>query len=97
MLDQQADSKALWGSYGVSKSAIKGLAAQFNAELASTQVCVHAIDPGPMRTSLRSSVFHSENPSEVMPAEVKAKKLLSILESADKQRSFQICLDDMNG
>jgi NAD(P)-dependent dehydrogenase (short-subunit alcohol dehydrogenase family) len=94
MLDKQADSKPLWGCYGVCKSAVKGLAAQFRAELASTNVCVHAVDPGPMRTSLRSAVFHSENPSKVIFAEEKAKKLLSILEIAAKQQDFHICLDE---
>ncbi len=95
ILDRQADSKALWGCYAVSKSAIKGLAAQFKAELTSTNVHVHTIDPGPMRTPLRSSVFHSENPLNVTSADVKAKKLLSILENADRQRAFQINLDEM--
>lgn len=94
VLDSQADSKALWGCYGVSKSAIRGLAAQFKAELTSTHVCVHAIDPGPMRTVLRSSVFHSENPADVAPTGVKAKQLLSILENADKQRSLYLSLND---
>lgn len=96
MLDGQADSKALWGCYGVSKSAISGLAGQFKAELKSTHVCVHAIDPGPMRTALRSSVFHSENPSDAAPTGIKATQLLSILENADKQRSFYLKLDDLS-
>jgi len=95
ILDKQADEKGLWGCYGVCKSAVRGLAAQFKSELASTNIYVHAVDPGPMRTALRLSVFHSENPSNVTSAEIKAKKLLSILETAAKHQDFHICLDDV--
>lgn len=96
ILDKQADTKGLWGCYGVCKSAVKGLAIQFKSELARTNVRVHAIDPGPMRTALRSSVFHSENPWNVTSAEIKAKKLLSILEAEENSQDFHIYLDDIS-
>jgi len=94
VLDEQANSKALWGAYGVSKSAIQALAAQFRAELNNSQICVHAVDPGPMRTSLRASVFHSENPTEVTPPEIGAKLLLFILDQNNKQRELIVRLQN---
>ncbi len=93
MLDEQAKSKALWGAYGVSKAAVQALAEHFRAELINTSVRVHAVDPGPMRTSLRSAVYHSENPTDVASAEVKAAGILSILQQADKQRELLVRLD----
>jgi NAD(P)-dependent dehydrogenase (short-subunit alcohol dehydrogenase family) len=93
--DEQPNSKALWGAYGVSKAATKALAAQFRAELRGASICVHAIDPGAMRTSLRSSIFHSENPANVPSAEFKATQLLSILQHPDKLRDFSINLTSM--
>lgn len=96
VLDEQARSKALWGAYGVSKAAIQALAAHFRAELNSTTICVHAVEPGPMRTALRSSVYHSENPADVEMAGPKAIHLLSILEHADKQRELNIRLNNQD-
>lgn len=97
VLDEQARSKALWGAYGVSKAAVQALADQFRAELTGSTICVHAVEPGPMRTHLRSSVYHSENPAIVETAEPRARKLLWILEHADKQRSLELRLDSRNG
>jgi NAD(P)-dependent dehydrogenase (short-subunit alcohol dehydrogenase family) len=82
ILDKQADSKPLWGTYGLSKAATRALVAQFESELRSSGVRVHGIDPGPMRTSLRSSVYHSENPNDLIAPEVRARQLLSILEQS---------------
>lgn len=93
VVDGQAKSKALWGAYGVSKSAIHALAEHFRAELINTNICVQTVEPGPMRTSLRSSVFHSENPMDVEPAETKAERLLSILEHPNKHRSMEVRLE----
>jgi len=94
VLDEQANSKALWGAYGVSKAAIRALAAHFRTELINTQVCVHAVDPGPMRTSLRSSVFHSENPAEVPSPEISAELLLFILGQSKKRGELIIQLEN---
>jgi len=97
VLDEQAKSRALWGAYGVSKAAVQALADHFRAELKSTTICVHAVEPGPMRTALRSSVYHSENPVDVEMADPKARQLLSILEAADKKRELIMHLDNREG
>lgn len=96
VLDKKAKSRALWGAYGVSKAAVQALAEHFRAELASTAICVHAVEPGPMRTALRSAVYHSENPADVETAEHVARQLFSILEQADKHRALHVCLDDLD-
>lgn len=83
VLDQLVVSKPLWGTYGLSKAAIRSLAGQFESELRNSGVRVLGIDPGPMRTSLRASVYHSENPRKVTAPEVRARQLLSILEHGE--------------
>ena len=83
MLDEIAESRALWGAYATSKSALRSLAAQFKAELKNTDLRVHAIDPGPMRTPLRASVFHSENPGQIASARVRAEQIFAILDKKD--------------
>jgi len=93
VLDEQARSKALWGASGVGKAAIQALADQFRAELIGSTICVHAVEPGAMRTSLRSSVYHSENPASVGTTGSKAGQILSLLEHADKQREFLLRLN----
>lgn len=97
LLDGQARAKPLWGIYAVSKAAIEALATQFREELRSTSICVHAIDPGPMRTPLRSSVFHSENPSLIPAPEIKAKQLLSVLQQPDKESGLSMRLQALEG
>lgn len=68
--DAAARSGAYWGSYGVSKAALEGLSAILAEELDNTDCRVHTVDPGPMRTGLRSSAYLAEDPNSVpVPAE----------------------------
>lgn len=92
VLDQQVNSKPLWGAYGLSKAALKTMAAQFESELKTSGVRVFGVDPGPMRGSLRSSVYHSENPIDLIAPEVRAKQLLSKMEQGGKAVEFLIDL-----
>jgi len=93
LVDRQAKLKPLWGAYAVSKAAVEALAAEFRAELRSTPICVHAVDPGPMRTALRSSIFHSENPTRTPPAEIRARELFDLLQRPEKLREFALSLN----
>lgn len=65
-LDAQADAgRAYWGPYGVSKGALRSLVRTFAEELEGTGCRVHGVDPGPMRSALRATAYHSENPAGV--------------------------------
>ncbi len=66
--------KAYWGGYGVSKLGADGLMRILADEVeTNTRIRVNGIDPGPLRTSLRRSVYPGEEaerlllPSAVMP------------------------------
>jgi len=52
---------AFWGSYGVAKVALQGLASIVHEETESSSVRTHAVLPGPMRTTLRRAAYYGED------------------------------------
>lgn len=67
--------RAYWGAYGVSKFGLEGMSQILAAELeANTPVRVNTLDPGAVRTRLRTSAYPGENalanpePDVVVPA-----------------------------
>jgi NAD(P)-dependent dehydrogenase (short-subunit alcohol dehydrogenase family) len=53
----------LWGPYGVSKHALHALVGQLAAECQGSGLQVLGINPGPMRSTLRSRAYLAENPA----------------------------------
>ncbi len=53
--------KAFWGGYGIAQHGRAGLVGMLHAELATTSVRVAGLQPGPMRTALRSRAYVEEN------------------------------------
>jgi NAD(P)-dependent dehydrogenase (short-subunit alcohol dehydrogenase family) len=70
---------AFWGAYGVSKHALRALVSQFAAECQSSPVQVLGINPGPLRSALRSIAYHAENPAAQPNPEVAAGQILQFL------------------
>jgi len=70
---------AFWGAYGVSKHALRALVSQFAAECQSSPVQVLGINPGPLRSALRSIAYHAENPAAQPNPEVAAEQILQFL------------------
>lgn len=68
-----------WGAYGVSKHALKALVNQFSEECKSTSVDVRGVNPGPMRSDLRSRAYHSENPQDQGDPRVVADEITAYL------------------
>lgn len=52
---------AYWGGYGVAQHGLAGLIGMLHAELANSTVRVAGLEPGPMRTPLRSRAFVDEH------------------------------------
>jgi len=71
---------AYWGPYGISKHGVNALATQFANELTNTNIQVLALNPGPMRSSLRAKVYHTENPGGLQPPLSVAQKILLLLQ-----------------
>jgi NAD(P)-dependent dehydrogenase (short-subunit alcohol dehydrogenase family) len=49
--------QAYWGGYGLAQHGVGALVGMLHAELASSSVRVSALQPGPMRTSLRARAY----------------------------------------
>jgi NAD(P)-dependent dehydrogenase (short-subunit alcohol dehydrogenase family) len=70
---------AFWGAYGVSKHALKTLVSQFAAECKSSRVQVLGINPGVLRSALRSRAYHAENPNLQPDPESAALQIMKLL------------------
>jgi len=70
---------AFWGAYGVSKHALKALVSQFAAECKSSRVQVLGINPGILRSALRSRAYHAENPNLQPDPESAALQIMKLL------------------
>lgn len=80
VLDEPGRSEsAYWGPYGVSKSAVRSLAAMLAEELEGTNCRVFGVDPGPMRTGMRAAAYMAEDPKRVPAPSVPADYLASLL------------------
>ena len=87
------DSKhsAYWGAYGISKTSIETAMKIIADELSAGHetgnpgsLTCNAINPGPMRTNLRTSAYPGEDPGSVPPPEEKVPAYLYLLSAADK-------------
>lgn len=54
-----------WGAYSVSKLAIQGVTAMLREELADSAIRCVAVNPGPMRTTMRAAAYPREDPATV--------------------------------
>lgn len=75
LVDDAAQGKAYWGSYGASKAALGSLAATLSEELGNSGCRSLAIDPGPMRTDFRATAYLGENPGSIPSPEEAAERL----------------------
>jgi NAD(P)-dependent dehydrogenase (short-subunit alcohol dehydrogenase family) len=69
---------AYWGPYAVSKAGLEMLVKIYAAEIAKTGVRVNLIDPGTVRTRLRTRAFPGEDPNLLAPPESVADLFLDL-------------------
>ncbi len=77
--DLDAVGGPFWGPYGVSKHAVQAMAGQFAAECRSSGIQVLGINPGPMRSPLRSRAYLAENPATQPAPEIAARRIVALL------------------
>jgi len=85
-------TSAYWGAYGVSKAAVLQLAHMLFDETehqraadGSPKIAVNAINPGPMRTSLRRKAFPGELESETASPDTCLGPFLALISRHDRQ------------
>jgi NAD(P)-dependent dehydrogenase (short-subunit alcohol dehydrogenase family) len=62
---QGAKTRAYWAAYGASKAGLEALVQSWAAELADSSVRINLIDPGRMRTAMRTRAVPGEDPQSV--------------------------------
>lgn len=77
--DPDAEASAYWGSYGVSKGALRSLAAILRDELETSGCEVLVIEPGPLRTDLRAAAYLGEDPESVPEPAAAAHRIANAL------------------
>jgi len=80
--DLQQSRQAFWGGYGVAQHGLAALVAMLHAELANGPIRVSALQPGPMRTSLRSTAFVEEDDHVARDPAVYADACVTLLSPA---------------
>ena len=86
-------SSAYWGAYGVSKASVittmRIIADELDSLIDTNEnfpVTCNAINPGPMRTGIRSSAYPGEDPNTISAAQEKVPAFLYLL--SDEARSM---------
>lgn len=84
-----AKTRAYWAAYGASKAGLEALAKSWAAELADSSVRVNLLDPGRMRTAMRTRAVPGENP-ETVPLPETVTPLLVELASPGETRHGEV-------
>ena len=71
-----------WGAYYVSKVAVDAVAATYAVELKPRGIRVFIVNPGPLRTVMRTQAFPSENPQTVPAPEERTGVFLWLARNA---------------
>lgn len=89
--DVARQGKAYWGAYCVTGFALEGLAQVWADELeANTAVRVNSIDPGAVRSQMRSRFYPGEAPADVAAPDSVAPAYLYLLSSAANGLSLRV-------
>ncbi len=80
--DLERVGQPYWGGYGVSQHGLASLVTMLGAELQGTSVRVSALQPGPMRTGLRSRAYADDVDTHVREASDYAAACVTLLSSA---------------
>lgn len=80
---------AYWGAYSASKFANEGMMQTLAQEFEQDKIKVNMVDPGIVRTKMRSSAFPSENPTTLAKAESITAAYLYLLSNDSKNVSGQ--------
>lgn len=74
--------RAFWAHYAASKAGLDALVRCWADEVENTAIRVNLINPGPMRTKMRSQIFPGEDPMSLPPPEAMAPLLVQMLSEA---------------
>ena len=82
--------KAYWGGYGVAQHGLSALVGMLHAELANSSVRVSALQPGPMRTSLRAKAYAEDEDLQARDPADYAEACVTLLSPAGAEHRGQV-------
>lgn len=88
--DLQRVNKAYWGAYGIAKAGLAGLMHMLHDETEAGSVRVSMLQPGPMRTSIRSRAFVEEAATQCPSPEKYAPACVHLLSEAGREFRGQV-------
>ena len=88
--DLERVSQPYWGAYGIAQHGLAAMVGMLHAELASSSVRVSALQPGPMRTGLRSRAYADDNDLQAREAADYADACVTLLSSAGATHRGQV-------
>ena len=88
--DLQRVGQPYWGAYGIAQHGLAAMVGMLHAELASSSIRVSALQPGPMRTGLRSRAYADDNDLQAREAADYADACVTLLSSAGAAHRGQV-------
>ena len=88
--DQARVGQAFWGGYGIAQHGLAALVGMLQAEAGPGGVRVTALQPGPMRTSLRARAYAEDAAEEARDATDYAQACVTLLSADGNQYRGQV-------
>ena len=88
--DLERVGQPYWGAYGIAQHGLAAMVGMLHAELASSSIRVSALQPGPMRTGLRSRAYADDNDVQAREAADYADACVTLLSSAGATHRGQV-------
>ena len=88
--DLERVGQPYWGAYGIAQHGLAAMVDMLHAELASSSIRVSALQPGPMRTGLRSRAYADDNDLQAREAADYADACVTLLSSAGATHRGQV-------
>lgn len=88
--DLQRVTKAYWGAYGIAKAGLEGMVHMLHDETEDSVVRVSALQPGPMKTSIRARAYVDDAATNCPDASLYASVCVYLLSEEGKNRRGQI-------
>ncbi|KAF1718714.1 short-chain dehydrogenase [Pseudoxanthomonas yeongjuensis] len=82
--------QAYWGGYGLAQHGLGALVGMLHAELANSSVRVAALQPGPMRTSLRAKAYAEDEDLQARDPADYAEACVTLLSPAGAEHRGQV-------
>ena len=88
--DMSRVGQAYWGGYGLAQHGLMAMVGMLHAELANSSVRVAALQPGPMRTSLRAKAYAEDEDLQARDPADYAEACVTLLSPAGAEHRGQV-------